>query len=620
MLNLRVRTVTDNGSVTAASRILDTTNILYTATLNASATLEFSVSRKDFAPTQFPFLVRVEYRAGTDEFDVLPTEDLFIIESDGDDSKDAAQIVTYEGKSFVPWLLGGAYVGTGSWEKDNERRIDNGAANAGRIMSFFIDESKGRGWLTPLTKTFNGTTDSNGVAWTTDDRVDIAWRLETFYPQVLEQLSEQALCDWDSKGNAIRLYRHNTLGTDVSESVVFGGPDFERVPVTTDVTGWYTHVIAVSDAGRVHVQNEAAETRFGRRSMALSQTGVKDKPTSTKLANEALAEGLKVKREESYEWTPHSGQVMPWKDFVVGDLVTALSRGGSLPKRVVGIVVTQAEDSATVSAVVGDKVSTLQARAQKRLNSVSVGGVIGGSGGAYPTAPPPNDFEPGKPVALSVTSNVGYWAEDWTTARSEVGLGWDAVTADTEGNPITITGYEIWSRLPSDTLALDTATHTNAVTVNSWEPGVERRVAVRAVGLNGKYSEFSTEVSITPDAPLSVVPEQVTGLTELSNVASFTPSGPVAAITLGWDAVTETTDGDPIEVARYDVLNGAVVVTSSATTTATVSMPSTDTANYTVRAVSALGYAGDPSDPVLVTANTPVVVTRVPTAPILTTG
>ena len=196
MLQIQVRTVTDNGSVDASSRVLETHNITYTSPFSASATLEFSVSRADFVPAQFPFLVRVEYAANGGKFNKVPHEDLFIVEQDADDSKDLGQIVTYQAQAFVPWLLAGAYVGTGPFEKDGERTINfdgQGRASSGHIMKYFIDESKSRGWLPVLDYTFAVNTDSSGTNWNMDARAGIAWRLETFYTQVLEQLTTQVV-------------------------------------------------------------------------------------------------------------------------------------------------------------------------------------------------------------------------------------------------------------------------------------------------------------------------------------------------------------------------------------------------------------------------------------------
>lgn len=624
MLQIRVRTVTDDGSITASSRVLETTNVTYTAPFSASATLEFSVSRADFVPTQMPFLVAVEYAVNGGEFQRVPTEDLFIVEQDADDSKDLGQIVTYQAQAFVPWLLAGAYVGTGPFEKDGERTIDfdgQGRASSGHIMKYFIDESKSRGWLPALDYTFAVNTDSTGTNWNMDARAGISWRLETFYTQVLDQLTTQSFCDWSTSGNQLNMYNPGTLGVDRTEEVVLGGQDFERVPVKTDMTGWFTHVIALSDAGRVHVQNTAAEARFGRRSVAMTQSGVKDVASSTKLANELLADGLQTKREESYRWTPEANHVVPWKDFNNGDMVTAMSRGGALPRRVIGIMITQgAGVIAEVEVKVGEKISSLAARNRKKIESVAVGGIAGGSGDAFPSNPGPSPLKPEKPVGLRITSNTGEWSSDGATALSNVGLEWDAVTQDIDGGEITVPEYEVWSRLPSATASFDTATNTNSVEVNSYRPGEERLVSVRARSQAGVWSEWSNELSVTPTVPSSIVPAAPAKPVLVSNIGAFTATGAVATVTLTIPEVTLSTDGEPIEVAEYELWDADGPLFRLPASPAKVTIPSDIVRSYRARAGTAQGFWGDLSLPLEVTGAKPAVAVRNPTTPVLTTG
>lgn len=624
MLQIQVRTVSDDGSIVASSRVLDTHNITYTSPFSASATLEFSVSRTDFVPAQFPFLVCVEYAVNGGEFTRVPYEDLFVVEQDSDDSKDLGQVVTYQAQAFVPWLLAGAYVGTGPFEKDGQRTIDfdgQGRASSGHIMKYFIDESKSRGWLPVLNYTFLVDTDSHGVNWNMDARAGISWRLETFYTQVLEQLTTQGFCDWTTSGNKLNMYNPGTWGTDCTEKVVLGGQDFERVPVKTDMTGWYTHVIAVSDAGRVHVQNTAAEARFGRRSIAMTQSGIKDVPTSTKLANELLKDGLKTKREESYRWTPEQNQVKPWADFNNGDLVTAKSRGGEQKLRVIGITVSQANKSyAEVEAKVGEKISTLAAKNRKKLDSVAVGGVAGGSGDAFPSNPGPSPLAPAKPVGLRITSNTGEWASDGITALSNVGLEWDAVTADVDGGEITIVEYEVWSRLPASTPSFDTATNTNSVMTTNLRPGEERLLSVRARSQAGAWSDWSNELSVTPALPGSIVPEIPDNVIVISNTASFLPEGPRSAIVIGWDAVTQTTSGLPLVVEEYELWVDGIPVLRTTELTASLLWPSGTSGFIRVRAKSAQGFWGGLSPDLEVSSNTPGTGTSVPSDPEVTTG
>lgn len=622
MIQLRVRLVNDDGTVGISSRVLDARQITYTPVLNSPATVAFTVPRSTFTPVQMPFVVRIEYSVDGGRFQPVPEHELFIVEGDRDDSKDPAGYVSYTGVGYVSWLLAGAYVGTGPWEKDGARRINGDGsykAHAGHIMSYFIDESKGRGWLTHLTRTFNATNDSAGTPWGHDQLEEIGWRLETFYTQVLDQLTGQGMCDWSTQGGALSLYRAGTRGVDRSESVSIGGPEFDRVPVTTDVSGWFTHVLGLSEAGRVHASDPALESRFGRRSSVMTLSGVTDTATAQRLANAALDDGVVVKREEAYTWTPGVGGVQPFKDFGLGDLVTAHARGGKRSRRVIGMVLRQSDGPAEVQVRVGEKLSSLAAKNQRLLQQLTVGGVVGGSGDAFPSGPQPPNAVPDRPNGLILTGNEGWWGDDGT-AHAAVSLAWSPVTSTVDGAEIDIANYEVWSRHPAGGLALDTVTNGTSVTIEGWTPGEDRLVVVYAISVRGARSQPSLELAVTPQFPVAVTPKAPTGLAVVSNTGAYTDAGPVATVVLDWVAVTESTDDEPLTVNEYEVWADGAPLTRVAGTSVTVSLPSNVGREYRVGAISVQGARGDLSAPISVTGAAPTVAARAPSEPILSTG
>lgn len=631
MLQLRIRLVNDDGTLDNTSRVLEALDINYTSALNSAASLDFKVSRKTFEPLQMPFLVRVEYAVqdldGTvvNDFRPLPEHEIFIIDKDSDDSKDNLEVVTYEAVGYVPWLLTGAYVGTGPGQKDNERTIDSdgqGNSNAGTIMAYFIDESKSRGWLKRLSRNFNSATDSAGVAWTVADRDSIAWRLETFYPTVLEQLTSQSMCDWTAKGSVLNLHRPGTLGVDNSH-LVLGGQGFERVPVKSDVSKLYTHVLGLYDNGRTHSHDAAAEARFGRRTMVMSQTGVKDAAASAKLASDLLKEGQVVEREEGYEWTPRAGFLSPFADFNLGDMVTARSRGGKKVRRVIGLIIQQTERSvaAVVQARVGEKISSLAAKNQKKLSSVAVGGVVGGSGGAFPTSPPVNSVEPLAPNALIETSNTASWGPNGAI-YTQVGLSWQPVTEGVDGSEVEISTYEIWSRLPSGTLTLDTIVNglSTSVVVEGWAPEQARLVVVKARSVRGVISAPSLELEVTPSAPGELTPKAPVGANVTSNVGTWTTAGPQANVKVTWAPVTQTTTNEPVTILNYEVWKDGAILAVTEEAEVEFILASNVSADIRIRAKSISGAVGDLSTVLVVIGASPTPVTVIPEAPILKSG
>ena len=624
MLNLRVRLVNDNGTVDATSRVLDTQGITYTAVENSSPTLKFNVSRGSFVPAAYPFVVRVEYAVDGGRYKELPEHSLFIVEKDSDDSKDVAQVATYEGEGFVPWLLRGSLLKWTTSTKQGKRTfLEAGgkASSAGHTLNIMISEMKAGGWFPALNWSFAGAKDSAGQTWAADEKSVLEWEVTKTIAAVLEQFVKDGMCDWSTSGATLKVFRPGTAGIQRPETVL-GGADFTRVPVRMDSSGLYSHVRAAPD--NLPWQNYEADSqirrRFGHRSIFLSQSGVKDKASSRRHAQPYLDSGKKLQREESYEWEPGAGAVHPWRDFGLSDMVTARARGGKLQRRVIGIIVTVDSDgTAKVQARVGEVLKGRAARDRDRLGSVAVGGAIGGTGSAFPASPGQAAIAPARPNALRAVTNTGVWREDGT-AVSAVELAWEAVTADAEGGEIDISHYEVWSRTTSGMLARDVTVTDPATTIESWTPGLDRVIVVYAVSAEGVKSKPSLDLVLTPFYPLSIVPKPPTGFAVVSNTGKWTAAGPSAEVVLRFDAVTESTDGELVEISEYEVLDelGAVARVESAP--ATVRQATGASATYRVRARSSFGIWGDVSDPVSVVGAAPALVARAPSLPSLTTG
>ncbi|MCH9834060.1 hypothetical protein K0U83_00275, partial [bacterium] len=153
-----------------------------------------------------------------------------------------------------------------------------------------------------------------------------------------------------------------------------------------------------------------------------------------------------------------------------------------------------------------------------------------------------------------------------------------------------------------------------------WGAGTARLVAVLAVSSRGVRSELSLEVPVTPAVPASVVPKAPTGLTIISNVGAFTPAGPMATVTIGWDPVTESTDDDPITVSEYEVWDGDAPAYRIPASPGVVTVPSGLSTEVRVLARTPAGVAGDLSAPLAVTGAEPATASRAPTTPDLATG
>lgn len=617
MLKIRVREYTPAG---VKGRVLPASEISVTDVENGTATLSFQLSTRVAGKMETPFVAGVEYAVGSGKFQSLTRNNLFILDEDSGDDADQTKTVTFKGESYIPWLMGRNFIWWYGNVNGNERTFGKGTpVSAGQMLRWDLVTNRSSGWAPNLALDFSDTHDSNGQAWQAADKVqDLKIRLPMVTLKFVEQLSSQGLCEWSTSGMTFRLFRPGT--TRDKTNVVLGGPRCERVPVKSDASELFTTLTVMPSSGsRQVISVPNADMRFGKLDAMVTMSGVSDAATATRMAQPYLATAQKPKREESYEWNPESADIVPWRDFQIGDTVIARARGGRVQRRVIGVVVRQSGNETTVRTVVGERVGSSALRQAQRLASVSVGGVAGGTGAAFPASVGPDRIAPANPNGLNVTANVGEWLDDGK-ARATVTLSWAAVTENVDGTEADVDQYEVWSRLPSEPLTRDTATAATTATVESWAPGVQRLVAVRVRSKEGVWSAFSNELSVTPVQPASIVPAKPQAPTVTSNTAAFTSAGAVASIVLDWPDVTTSTEGVAITVESYEVWNGTAPVANVSASTATVTVPSGQSAEFRVRAHSSRGLVGDVSDQVSVTGATPGTPSLIPTQPTLTSG
>lgn len=229
---------------------------------------------------------------------------------------------------------------------------------------------------------------------------------------------------------------------------------------------------------------------------------------------------------------------------------------------------------------------------------------------------------PDMPGNIEIVSNTGYWLDDGT-AKSVVTISFDAVTKDINNKDILIEKYELWSRVGSEEFNFDVSSTSTAIVFSGWVPGVEVKFVIRAKSVYGIASIFSGEIAVTPADPANIVPKAPVNLAEDSNTGSFAANNAaIATINVSWDAVTESTDDDPITPVEYEVwINGAPFV-RSATNSIQFTAASESVNLVRVRAKSIVNAWGDLSaEPGLsVTAASPAVATRAPSDPTLTTA
>jgi hypothetical protein len=614
--DIRLRLLTPSGG---KGRILLTQTITITGAESASPTIEFTVSRRVSGALETPMLLGIEYRAGETGWQ-SPRNNLVIVDSDGADSLDGTQTVTFSGQGIIGWLMQRMPMWWKPGDKGTERDYTN--VTAGALMrELILHHQSNHGWAPNLTIDFDGSKDSAGNGWAS--RTTQKYNLfVTSLANVLSGLSEQGYAEWWAEGWKLRLVNAGT-GTDRGSSVVLGGHGFARAPGRTKFDP-VSALIVQYEQGWTHFENTGQDDRFGRVFKIMSQSGVKDRDTAAKNAQPALTAGRSLERELSFEWTPRTGLPMPWASFNIGDIVTARTASGREKLRVVGLVVTKAEGVISATAVVGSRMLTHAAKVARRTGAATVGSIIGGNGSAVPVTPTSPGAAPAAPTGLRETANVSTWGTDGAI-DTYVALAWNEVTQDAAGNPIDVVRYEVASRIASGLSTTQAAVETTEASFTGLAAGVARFVRVRARSRAGVWSEWSPEVSVTPRIPSSIVPKPPTGLAVASNTGAFAADGAATAtVRVAWSAVTQSTDETPVTVGAYrvELEDGQVWIELAETTgrEAIFTVPTGKARRVRVRARSEIGVWGDPSAPLSVTGANPTQTTTAASTPVLAAG
>lgn len=623
--DVRLRLYTPQG---VKGRVLRTLSLDVSMSESSTPQLRFTTSTRVAGSLEAPFVVGVEYSTGGAW--VAPRNNLYIATEDEGDTADQSGAVSFTAQGYIPWLLTRAIIAWASNAKDGHRKwtgSGGAAVSAGYIIAAMVTEAKARGWAPSLTVNFNGATDSLGQTWSSAEKDVLSWALLTPYSQVLETLSSQGLCEWYTEGMGLRLVRPGT-GYDLTDELKFGGRGYKQAPVKSSFADVFTHLTVVPEKARnwLYLTNTGADTQFGRLEASMTQSGIEDHATATKLAQPSLIKGRSIKREHSFDWVARDGMPVPFVDFNIGDQVQARSRNGWATQRVVGIVVTKSvEGEVTVRAVTGSKLLNQAAKQAKKTGAATIGTIIGGSGNGLPGSSGPAALDPAAPTGLHVESNTADWGPDGS-ALATVKVAWNEVVEATDGSEIDVNLYELWAREADQLSALVTATDELSATVTTWRSGVPVWLKVRARSVGGRYSEFTNEITVTPASPLSIVPKAPTGLAVTSNTASFQADGTaIATLRLRWDAVTKSIDEVDVEIETYELwmLTGEAwsPVASSPARDVLVQVASGGQHAFKVRARTTLGVWSDFSATVdEVEAANPDEIEEAPSTPNLTTS
>lgn len=489
-IRLRLYSVDGNGYPTVRGRILKTLACTFTTVADEAAVLQFSTSAAVTGTLPLTFYVGVEYRSSTGW--VSPVNDLFIVEEDESDRKDAAAVTPHTGVLWVADRAAAYHVGvTGA--TDGAVTWQN--ASAGAVVADVLSQHPGIG----ITRTFTPAVDSNGNAWPVADQQNQTFRQYATIGSVLSSLASGAFCQWSAQGTELILEVAGT-GTDRSqgEGAVLVGPGAKSNKRKRSTRGTATQFLVVTDNPNVPTQLVTRpELGAGQRQAIVTVSGAPDSATALRMAQPLIDQAAQIKEERTVDYDAPLLPARPFEDFNVRDVLDV----DGTPYRLIGMQVTTGETT-TVRLTFGSRFLALTTKLAQRTARLSLGSLSLTAGSGDPITPGVvvTTAPPLAPTGLRIVSNVGM-VRDNGESYASIQLAWDPVTETVYGADTHVTEYEVWVRTGEETLVPQVTVDTNEVTVEWW--GEPRTVRVRAY--NGQWSTFSDELLVTPQPPVQVV-------------------------------------------------------------------------------------------------------------------
>lgn len=429
---------------------------------------------------------------------------------------------------------------------DGKRQFN--AARVGHILTTLISEGQGRGTLPGLNLGFTATHDSAGQPWSAT--LTIGLEPGTDVLQLLINLAEQGMCDWQMTGRTLQVYNEGTtlarqLATGPSPVELVLGRDIDQAPDDATLEDAASAILVVGEEGlRVEVTNPAAVAPWGRWEAYQSQGGVKDEGTARLLAGQALERASRERVQLTRQIKPHQARFLPLADYRPGDTIRAPGDEGAPDAlRIRQITLSRGDDGVIGgNLTLNDRFLERDIKLARQAAGILTGGVSSGGNGGEP-APEGKDRVPAAPTGLIV--NPAAYQDDEGYTHGQITVSWVGVTADVNGTPLDVDGYELIGQNPPGTgavriLAISTST---SVTYSPLVPKTQWQFGVRATNQGTKGLVAGAAVITIPD----------------DETPPPNPSTPVVDSRLGifrvtWDGLTSSGTGMPRDFARVLVM------------------------------------------------------------------
>lgn len=427
------------------------------------------------------------------------------------------------------------------------------SATAGMIMGLLITEAHGRGVCTGLDYDFTSTHDSDGVAWAIDLSIYYEPGLDLF--TILNNLSDQGVCDWWFEGRTLRIFNPDTYLANHRDIKFFQGIDINSMPTQGSLEGIVHTGLFVGEGGAtVELSNPTTPQPWGKWEGFVKQGGVSDETTMELLGAAYMEDGSEERVQFTADLNIETSKYEVWEEYAPGDYIWSLNGDGEHEEyRIRQINFTRAESGdSKITLVLNDRFIEREIRNARRTAGI-VGGATSGGTGTPPTPPGDDKRIPSQVTDLLATSDV-FVDPDSGDYKGVVILDWEDVTTATNGSLLEITDYEIYQRrtFPEEetffTFATNTSDDTSNISWGPFDPGFFYEFKVRARVLPGsRVGAWSTAVAV--EIQSDIIPPPI-------------PSDPILTSRMGiikieWDGLDEDAlsmppDFDWVKVWRAD--------------------------------------------------------------------
>lgn len=420
----------------------------------------------------------------------------------------------------------------GSKSKYAGQRLFAATSDAGDVVKKGLDEHDARsGPAVPIVRSsWTTTTDSLGHAWAKKLGKNAEGRAfpagQPLHAR-LDALTTNGLCDWRTRGRGLRIYNPNTAFTDRSATVHLRfGDDLADAPSKQSQADRIARLLVKGDGKhKVTTTDPTIPEHYGRWEGMLDSAGVKDDDDLEDAGKAELATRNRIKGEYTRTLTM-AGQYLPFRDYQVGDWITAPGSDGDEVLRVMQITISRDSDGKLGGNIVlGDRFTAKDLAMASRVSAIT-GGTSGVSGNGSTTQPePPDTRQAATPTGFTVTPSLVLADRRW---RVRVDLSWDAVTLATDGTALAVSGYRVWGQPAGGEWRQLTTTAATSVALMDYAQGSVWTFGISAVPESAQWeSGMATSAAIL--MPSDTIPPNQPSAPTVVSASSI--------VTVSWDGL-----------------------------------------------------------------------------------